>query len=132
MNKVLVTGLGFASVKVADDLGANCLFSKREHIFLKYMYGIENVALRRGYKNKVYEEIFSLYMPEGLVIHNYAFNDEKQCESCGNYGECKSGYLEMTERAFEKMFKWRDYDEIYQAKQEIEKIIKLKSQIISE
>lgn len=122
----------YASVKVAEELDANCLFSKREHTFLKYMYGIENAELKREFISRAYKEIFSLYMPEGLAIHNYAFNDEKQCEQCVHYDECKSSYLETTESAFEKMLRWREYDEIHQAKEEINKIVKLKNQVTSE
>lgn len=122
----------YASMRVARDIGANCLFSEREHTFLKYLYGL-NVDSHSGIAiNKVYSEIFSLYMPEGLEIHSYAFTDEEQCEKCVHYEQCKENYLSDTQAAFEKMFKWREYDELQQAKEEIDKIIELKNDISSQ
>ena len=82
--------------------------------------------------NNVYSEIFSLYMPEGLAIHNYAFVNEDKCKQCAHYKQCKESYLCDTEQALKKMFKWRDYDELQQAKEEINKIIVLKNEVSSQ
>ena len=57
----------YAGIRIARDIGANCLFSKREHKFLKYLYGMESNKLDI---NNVYSEIFSLYMPVICVIRN--------------------------------------------------------------
>ena len=122
----------YASMRVARDIGANCLFSIREHTFLKYLYGL-NVGTYNGMAvNNIYSEIFSLYMPEGLSIHNYAFSDEERCKKCIHYDNCKSNYLSDTEKIFRKIFKWRGYDELHQAKEEINKIIVLKNEISSQ
>lgn len=117
----------YAGIRIARDIGANCLFSKREHNFLKYLYGMESNKLDI---NNVYSEIFSLYMPEGLAIHNYAFVNEDKCKQCAHYKQCKESYLCDTEQALKKMFKWRDYDELQQAKEEINKIIVLKMRFL--
>lgn len=122
----------YASMRVARDIGANCLFSKREHTFLKYLYGLDVNSYNGIATNNVYSEIFSLYMPEALAIHNYAFADEERCEICIHYEQCKKNYLFDTEKALEKMFKWREYDELQQAKEEIDKILKLKNDISSQ
>ena len=45
---------------------------------------------------------------------------------------CKESYLCDTEQALKKMFKWRDYDELQQAKEEINKIIVLKNEVSSQ
>ena len=119
----------YAGIRIARDIGANCLFSKREHNFLKYLYGMESNKLDI---NNVYSEIFSLYMPEGLAIHNYAFVNEDKCKQCAHYKQCKESYLCDTEQALKKMFKWRDYDELQQAKEEINKIIVLKNEVSSQ
>ncbi|MFR2142725.1 MAG: hypothetical protein ACLS5L_11030 [Faecalimonas sp.] len=88
----------YAGIRIARDIGANCLFSKREHNFLKYFVEwnvINNI-------NNVYSEIFSLYMPEGLAIHNYAFVNEDKCKQCAHYKQCKESYLCDTEQALKK------------------------------
>lgn len=121
----------YLGMKLAEDIDANCLFSRREHTFLKYIYGL-NVNEHGGQGiNNAYNEVFSLYLPENLGIHNYAFIKEEQCQGCGHYDKCKSTYLSDTEHALERMLKWRDYDELQQAKAEINKIIKIKGQILS-
>lgn len=122
----------YAGIRVARDIGANCLFSKREHTFLKYLYGLNVENYGGMVTNKVYSEIFSLYMPEGLAIHSYAFVDEERCKKCAHYEQCKENYLSDTQEALGKMFKWREYDELQQAKEEIDKIIELKNDISSQ
>lgn len=122
----------YASLKVANDLEANCLFSEREHNFLKYLYGLDANHIKGLGNNKVYNEIFSLYMPGNLAVHNYAFVDEEKCEQCIYYDECKSSYLKRTEEAITRMLQWREYDEIHQAKEEIDKIVRVKNEIITQ
>lgn len=39
--------------------------------------------------------------------------------------------MKETEQSLEKVLKWREYDELYQAKEEIAKIIKTKNEIVS-
>ena len=115
-----------------SSIEANCLFSEREHNFLKYLYGLDANKFSGNIINNVYSEIFSLYLPENLAIHNYAFADERQCEECKYYEDCKKNYLHNTEVTLEKVFKWRDYDELQQAKEEINRIISLKNDISSQ
>ena len=122
----------YASLKVANDVEANCLFSNREHTFLKYLYGIKSYENRGVVRNNAYNEIFSIYMPESLKVHTYAFTDEERCIDCVHYEECQENYLPETESAIGTILKWREYDEIQQAKSEIDKIIRLKNDICSE
>lgn len=121
----------YAGMRVAKDIGANCLFSKKEHTYLKYLYGLESSRYSGIEANNIYNEIFSLYMPEGLKIHNYAFVAEERCKECAYYEQCKENYLYETEKTFEKIFEWREYDELQQAKAAINNIIELKHDICS-
>lgn len=122
----------YANMKVANDVGANCLFGKREHTFLKYLYGIDASKTVGNALNSVYSEVFSLYLPENLAVHSYAFADEKDCKKCVHHKKCRDNYLADTEKALQTMFKWREYDELQQAKAEIDKIISLKNEISSQ
>lgn len=118
-------------MKIAEDIDANCLFSKGEHTFLKYIYGITaNEHCGTGLGN-AYSEVFSLYLPENIGAHHYAFTREESCEECKHHNRCKDNYLEETEDAFSKMLKWRDYDELQQAKAEIDRIIRIKGEVLS-
>lgn len=95
----------YAGMRVARDIGANCLFSKREHTFLKFLYGLDANRINGNIINNVYTEVFSLYMQEKLAVHNYAFTDEEHCEQCVHYEQYKENYLTDIEKALEKMFK---------------------------
>lgn len=122
----------YASIRVANDLDANCLFSKREHTFLKYLYGLDAPQIGGNAISNVYNEVFSLYMPELNHVHSYAFTEEERCVECAHYEECKDNYLYDTQTMLEKIMKWREYDELQQAKEEINKIIKVKNDLCSE
>lgn len=121
----------YAGIKVAQDMEAHCLFSDREHTYLKYLYGVDYENIDKSIKGKIYNEVFSMYLPESIGIHNYAFVKEEICCKCNNYSKCKDTYLNNTEKALKKIFEWRDYDELQQAKEQVNKIIKTKNQIIS-
>ena len=122
----------YASIRVANDLDANCLFSDREHTFLKYLYGLEAPQIGGSAIGKAYSEVFSLYMPELMPVHSYAFSEEEICEECVHYDDCRDNYLYDTQTTLTQIMKWRDYDELYQAKEEIGKIIKVKNELSSE
>lgn len=122
----------YAGLKVASDFGANCLFGEREHIFLKYLYGIHADIRTREIENKIYSEVFSLFMPESMSIHNYAFINEEKCETCKNIDRCRNIYLIDTEESLEEMFRWKEYDELQQAKDAIDKIISFKDDVSSQ
>ena len=47
----------YAGIKVAKDIDANCLFSKREHTFLKYLYGLDAKRINDNSINNVYSEV---------------------------------------------------------------------------
>ena len=97
--------------------------------YLKYIYGLEAAKIGGANITKVYDEIFSLYLPESIGIHNYAFEQEERCEECTKYDFCKANFLTDTELAIEKILKWREYDELQQAKEELDKIIRIKNSI---
>lgn len=121
----------YLGMKIADDIDANCLFGGGEHTFLKYIYGLQANEHSRAGINNAYSEVFSLYLPEKLGAHQYAFTNENACQECKYYSKCKDSYLDETEQAFDKMLKWRDYDELQQAKAEIDKIIRIKGQVLT-
>ncbi len=110
----------YTQIGIADKIGANCLFSEKDFIYLKN----KNMAD----KTRIFNEIFSIYFPNEL-IHNYAFEEEYRCENCLNFIKCKDNYLKDIENNMMEILSWRNYDEIYMAKHEIDKIIKLKKNL---
>lgn len=119
----------YTSVLSAEMLNANCLFSDYEKNYLEKLYKARHVEWLKASNASVFGEIFSLYLPESIGLHNYVFMSEEECKQCAHYDKCKDTYLEDTEKAIKKILEWRDYDEIQRAKEELNKIIKKKNSL---
>jgi len=111
-----VTSL-YTQIGIANKIGANCLFSEKDYIYLENINKVD--------KARIYNEIFNVYFPNELV-HNYAYENEERCMECIKFNDCKDNYLKEIEKNTLQILKWRDYDEIQMARHEIDKIIKQK------
>lgn len=61
------------------------------------------------------EEVLSLYLPSVQIGHPYLFeNKEKRCALCMNSTKCQDGYLSDIEKQVYKVLELRQYDEIRQ------------------
>jgi len=122
----------YASMKLAESIGANCLFNTRDYEYLKYKYGINNKIITNADSINTFNEIFNVYIPNELVLHNFAFTSDEECTKCNNMKSCNDSYLANIEDNVYKMIEWRQYDEIFRAKEELQKIINIKSQLGTE
>ncbi len=118
----------YASLKLGEELQANCLLSNRDYEYLKFKFGLAADAYNRYSIPRILDEVFTLYLPDELVLHNYAFTPESRCSSCARDNDCKDNYLFDVEKNAAKLVKWRSYDEIIMAKRELDRIIDLKQQ----
>lgn len=114
----------YGSLKIAKELGANSLLSQSYYEYLKYKCGLDLDLSNRA---TIINEIMSVYLPNELVLHNYAFTTSNKCDACLKKESCQSTYLDEIEKNTKKILQWRDYDEIGRAKEELEKIIDLKN-----
>lgn len=119
----------YTSILNADLLDASCLFSDYERTYLEKLYAVKEYTHPKSSTATIFNEIFSLYLPENLGLHNYAFTSEDACIRCKHYDNCKSTYLGETEKAIKTVLEWRNYDEIQRAKEELDKIIKQKNNV---
>lgn len=113
----------YSSIKLAEVIGTNCLFSKRDYTFLKYKYGIFHDSVIKGDKIDTMNEIFTLYLPNQILLPEYAITSDEQCDTCSKSSNCKDSYLKNVEINTKKLMQWRNYDEIARAKEELGKII---------
>lgn len=61
------------------------------------------------------EEVLSLYLPSIQIGHPYLFeNKEELCGLCKNSKKCQDGYLSDIEKQVYKVIEFRQYDEIHQ------------------
>ncbi len=131
-DEIIVDGISFCSpkiaslygsLKLADELGANSLLSETDYAYLKYKCGAD---LSLPNRSAIINEIMSVYIPNELVLHNYAFTNDTRCNACAKKNLCESTFLQEIEDNTQNILQWRDYDEISRAKEELEKIIELK------
>lgn len=122
----------YASIKLANDIGANCLFSDDVNCYLKYRYGLETNKHIHENETKIYNEIFQTLIPNEPILHDYAVVSDKKCRRCSNVGHCKDSYLSEIEKNLLAILKWREYDEVYRAKEVINDLILRKNEINSE
>lgn len=113
----------YSSIELSKACGANCLFNKHDYTFLKYKYGIFNENVIKGDKLDTMNEIFTLYLPNEIILPEYAITSDEKCNTCKKTLKCKDSYLKDLEINTKKLLKWRSYDEIARAKEELEKII---------
>ncbi|MBU3101700.1 MULTISPECIES: hypothetical protein [Clostridium] len=116
----------YASMKIAEGINANCLFNRADYNYLYYKYGIATKLITNDDSIKCMEEVFKVIIPNELVFHNYAFVDDCKCNTCTNINSCSDIYLKEIEDNLYKILKWREYDEILRAKEEVQKIIDIK------
>lgn len=122
----------YASLAIAEHLDANCLFGKQEMSYLNHKFGLQFSNIANAQYNNAFSEVFSLVLPDQLVLHNYAFMSEGDCKKCKNEMECNDTYLKDIEDATMKMMKWREYDSIYQARNLIDNLATKKGDIVTD
>ena len=77
-------------------------------------------------KTEVFSNIFESYLPNIPVISKYALycrSDSKGCSTCSHEKDCKIKSLKEIEKNLEDVFEWRTYDEVYQLKEVVNRII---------
>jgi hypothetical protein len=132
-NETLIDGVGFcepyissiyASLVLAKAWEANCLFDPRVIHYLRYKFGIE--AFPKQADNgriQSFTTVFESYFPNEPLIPGYVFDSQGRCLDCQNEKKCKGTYLKDLETKTLELLKWREYDEIQQAKAVVDKII---------
>lgn len=109
-----------ASLLLGKELNANCLFNEKDYNFLKYKYGTVNNE--NIYRQRAFDEIFSCYFPNEMLIHNYALIREAKCDTCSKQSNCKDTYLNDIEKNMNRIVNLRNQDELCMAKEELQKI----------
>ena len=140
-DEIIINGTGFcgpyiasiyASIELADRIGANCLFDKKANSFLAYRYGLDVNSRIHENEHRIYNEVFQTLIPNEPILPGYIIEDEKQCKICMHYDKCSKNYIGEIEQRLSTILKWREYDEIYRAKEVVEDLIWRKGNLNSE
>ena len=116
----------YGAMELANKNKAQCLFNKNDAMYLKYLNGIK--SNNQEPINNIYSEIFSTLLPNESIIPNFAIHNEEKCKSCKHENSCKEEYDNYT-KTLNSILSYRNYDELFQARKNVEKIISKKGEI---
>lgn len=119
----------YVSMSLANHLDSSCLFDERDMNYMNHKFGLQIPNVSNAKYNKAFSEVFSIVLPDELVLHNFAFENFEKCETCMKLDECGEKYLFEIEENTKKMLKWREYDSIYQARDVIDNLARIKGDI---
>lgn len=134
--ETLIDGVGFcspylasiyASLVLAKAWGANCLFDPNVLHYLRYKFGVMAFPKQAdtGWIQS-FTTLFESRFPNDPLIPGYAFDSQGRCLKCTHEDKCKKTYLNELETQICDLLKWREFDEIQQAKAVFNKLIALR------
>ena len=62
-------------------------------------------------------------LPQVSVLPEYALTRPEKCDTCAKHVDCQKTYEEDARKAICSYLKWREYDELYELRNEIDKIL---------
>lgn len=116
----------YGAIELAKKNKAQCLFNKRDHLYLKYLNGIKGNDIEKV--NQIYKEVFSTLLPNDSIIPRFALDDEERCSCCIHENSCKEEYKNYS-KTLNTVLETRNYDEILQARNVVNKLISKKDEI---
>lgn len=116
----------YGAIELAKKNNAQCLFNKSDGLYLKYLNGINVENPER--KNKIYTEVFSTLLPNEPIIPHLALDNEEKCSSCKHENSCIDEYQNYS-KTLKRILDYRNFDELSQARKEIDKILSKKNEI---
>jgi hypothetical protein len=102
-------------------IGAQPLFDDHSFEYLKYRFGIDVNNCQMGIKS--FNSLFNVSLPNENIFPEIALVNEKKCNTCSRFNECKKSYLKQLDIRITEILQWRKYDEISQIKSVVNNII---------
>lgn len=113
----------YGDLFLAKSVGANCLFPPRSVAFCQLKFGltIQNPINTTNALLGV-DKILSTIIPS---IHPYPvfLSKNNDCHTCKKVDNCQQAYLQNLESALRQYLEWREYDEFYQLRECINKVV---------
>lgn len=118
----------YASLILAREWSAKCLFQDRVLNYCKYKFGASLITdPYLGELPKAFETIFDSFLPEFEIFPEYTlmhfFSSTESCSICVKEKKCSTKYLNQLEDNLSKYLDIREYDEIIQIKRLISDIV---------
>lgn len=117
----------YADLFLSKSINANCLFDDYELNFCELKFGLTqlnplNTANMLNGVDKIISNIIPSIHPIPMFLSEKV--STTQCNSCKNQLTCEDKYFSMLEKSMKQYAEWREYDEFYLLRENIERIIK--------
>lgn len=123
----------YATLALTRAWKANCLFNQTVLNYLTYKFGITAIPSQsQPGKADAFRTVFNAYLPNVTFLPEYvtrSYLNAAQCCDCEREQRCKDGYLVELEDNFTKFLAWRNYDEILQLREVVDKIVSKRKKI---
>lgn len=114
----------YTSLLLAKAWKANCLFEPRVLHYMQYKLGMKSLPKQMNpIQIDSFSSVFSAILPNKPIIPQYAFTSDGECLTCKHEKDCRSEYLLDLEKSTEDLMKWREYDELSEAKSVLKQIV---------
>lgn len=114
----------YGDLYLAKSTGANCLFSSDSIDFCQLKFGLTNKnPINTASTLSGVDKIISTVIPSIHSIPQF-LSDNQECPHCANIEDCQKEYFQQLESVLSQYLEWRKYDEFYQLRDCINKIIK--------
>lgn len=119
----------YASIYLSFYHNVNFALSSDEFVFLKELIPRKYGKYIEESRTKVaMQEVLGLYLPAINIGHPYLFEDKvTRCLSCAHNNNCQDDYLKQIEKQVDKVLEYRQYDEIRQLCEVLDKLCARKS-----
>ena len=117
----------YASLYISEKTNSQCMFDHEAIVLCNSKFGIsrQNSGLKARMEVQGITDVFNAIMPDDIWAPAYLVAGE--CSSCKHMKEkCYDKFLSETEQSIKTYMNWREYDEIIQIKEVLNKIIKRK------
>ncbi len=118
----------YVNILLSKVYDAHSLFNSSVYTYCKYKFGLANTQTEKSTEIvSGFQNIFSTYFPNNLEFPHYVLSNKNQCKDCKKTKLCKDDYLINLEKNLKNFLKWRDYDEVQQLKNVLERITKIRN-----
>lgn len=112
----------YSALFFADKWNASCLFSPVEFRLLQ-------VVGRGARKRTLLRDVMSALLPEVGLFPDIAIGLGDKCTTCGSLAKCKTSYLADVRRNVLEYLSWRNYDEMFQLRKVVRRIIEKRDEL---
>ena len=119
----------YASMYIAMKINAQIIYTKESLNYCRYKFGASNKLIpNSNTSNTIITDVFNALIPDIKIFSDFTFRTKEYCDDCERLKICEDKYLKETELNINRMLEYRNTDELFQIRDVLNSIIKIKSE----